>query len=154
MEPSVTVTDPGLAEVRRRRMSLREALNRLEHALALPAPTRSHLWSDQVGRAADEVALDLREHVEKTEGPSGFHADIVTAAPRLAHAVGALTADHVTAVAQVNKIVTDARTVATTQDVDQLRELGTALIALLSRHRQRGADLIYEAYEFDIGGED
>ena len=31
--------------------------------------------------------------------------------------------------------------------------LGTTLLGLLVRHRQRGSDLVYEAYEFDVGGE-
>jgi hypothetical protein len=38
-------------------------------------------------------------------------------------------------------------------DVDRVRDLGTALLGRLVRHRQRGADLVFEAYEFDIGGE-
>jgi hypothetical protein len=38
-------------------------------------------------------------------------------------------------------------------DVDTVRDLGTALLARLVRHRQRGSDLIYEAYTADIGGE-
>jgi hypothetical protein len=28
----------------------------------------------------------------------------------------------------------------------------TALLVALAKHRQRGADLIYEAYDVDIGG--
>ena len=28
----------------------------------------------------------------------------------------------------------------------------TALLVALARHRQRGADLVYEAYAVDIGG--
>jgi hypothetical protein len=35
----------------------------------------------------------------------------------------------------------------------RVRELGTQLLATLSRHRQRGADLVYEAYQVDIGGD-
>jgi hypothetical protein len=38
-------------------------------------------------------------------------------------------------------------------DVEAVRELAIALLAKLSRHRQRGADLVYEAYQTDIGGE-
>jgi hypothetical protein len=37
--------------------------------------------------------------------------------------------------------------------VDAVRALGTALLGRLARHRQRGADLIHEAYEVDLGGE-
>jgi len=34
------------------------------------------------------------------------------------------------------------------------REAINQLLALLARHRQRGSDLIYEAYAVDIGGSD
>jgi hypothetical protein len=34
-----------------------------------------------------------------------------------------------------------------------LRGWTSDLLHELSRHRQRGADLVYEAYETDIGGE-
>jgi hypothetical protein len=37
--------------------------------------------------------------------------------------------------------------------VDDVREAATALLGRLVRHRQRGSDLVFEAYEFDIGGE-
>ncbi len=39
------------------------------------------------------------------------------------------------------------------EDVAALRDLGTSLLGRLVRHRQRGSDLVYEAYEFDIGGD-
>ena len=39
------------------------------------------------------------------------------------------------------------------EDVARVRGLGTALLGRLVRHRQRGSDLIFEAYQFDIGGE-
>ena len=39
------------------------------------------------------------------------------------------------------------------EDVDRVRALGTALLGRLVRHRQRGSDLVFEAYQFDIGGE-
>jgi hypothetical protein len=38
--------------------------------------------------------------------------------------------------------------------VDAVRERGTRLLGHLVRHRQRGADLIFEAYQTDIGGGD
>ncbi len=37
--------------------------------------------------------------------------------------------------------------------VDEIRRCGGELLRALSRHRQRGADLVYDAYETDIGGE-
>jgi hypothetical protein len=39
-------------------------------------------------------------------------------------------------------------------EVTRARELGTELLGSIVRHRQRGADLVYEAYEVDIGGDE
>ena len=36
--------------------------------------------------------------------------------------------------------------------VERLRSVLTSLLVALARHRQRGADLVYEAYAVDIGG--
>ena len=39
-------------------------------------------------------------------------------------------------------------------DLGALREDLTGLIGALVRHRQRGSDLVYEAFEVDLGGSD
>ena len=39
------------------------------------------------------------------------------------------------------------------EDVDRVRDLGPALLGRLVRHRQRGSDLMFDAYDYDIGGE-
>ena len=44
-------------------------------------------------------------------------------------------------------------TASTEYDVDRVRSLGTELLGRLVGHRQRGSDLVFQAYEFDIGGE-
>lgn len=38
--------------------------------------------------------------------------------------------------------------------VGAAREAALDLLGLLSRHRHRGADFVYDAYDFDIGGGD
>jgi len=35
---------------------------------------------------------------------------------------------------------------------DEIRAELTTLLVALARHRQRGADLVYEAYDVDLGG--
>jgi hypothetical protein len=154
MEPSVVLSDPGLDAVRRRRVSLRAAMNGLEDALATPATGRALVWGEQAHAAAEEVQRHLREHIDTTEGPQGFHAEMLAAAPRLSHAVSVLTHDHVVATSLVGTLISRSADVATDEQVEQVRDIGTDLLSKLSRHRQRGADLIYEAYEYDLGGED
>ncbi|HYU67411.1 MAG TPA: hypothetical protein VEK09_11695 [Jatrophihabitantaceae bacterium] len=43
--------------------------------------------------------------------------------------------------------------VSSPEHVAQLRTRGIDLLTRLDKHRQRGADLVFEAYETDIGGE-
>jgi hypothetical protein len=40
----------------------------------------------------------------------------------------------------------------TTADLPVFREEVTTLMGQLVRHRQKGADLVYEAYDVDLGG--
>jgi len=54
---------------------------------------------------------------------------------------------------QVDTLLARVATSDVISDVDRVRDLGTALLGRLVRHRQRGSDLVYEAYQFDIGGE-
>ena len=56
--------------------------------------------------------------------------------------------------AEIAEAVAASEPPVTNDDVADLRERGTDLLARLSRHRQRGADLIFEAYDTDIGGGD
>jgi hypothetical protein len=154
MEPSVVLPDTGLAAVRRRRVSLRAAMTSLEESLAVPASGRIGVWAVGVDEAAVEVGSHLNEHIETSEGPQGFHVEILAAAPRLSHAVATLVSDHEAASDILGQLLTRVEEAKTQEDVDAIRELGTELLSRLTRHRQRGADLIYEAYEYDLGGED
>jgi hypothetical protein len=153
MEPNESTPDQVLLEaLRRRRAEMRESMTMLERALAAPAPGRPDAWAQQVQAALVELSADFHEHVEITEGPGGLYRGLLATAPRLSHAVARLTDQHV----QIRELVDDllARAAGPDRnDVDRLRELGLTLLGQLARHRQRGSDLIYDAYEVDIGGE-
>jgi hypothetical protein len=141
-----------LQALRRHRAELRESIGALEQALAAPAPGRLGAWCHGVHVALFELATDFRVHIEVTEGPDGLYRGLLTTAPRLSNAVTRLTREH----GQIRNLVEDLLDcVSETQinDADRVRDLGTALLARLVRHRQRGSDLVYEAYEADIGGE-
>jgi hypothetical protein len=141
-----------LGAARLRRLSLRAWMGTVEAALATPAVTRIAAWRQDVLGALYGLETCLREHTAATEGPAGFHADMVTAAPRLANAVERLAVEHVTMDAALRALLAETSTAASDSDVDGVRDRGTALLTLLSKHRQRGADLIFEAYEADLGG--
>src|SRR3954469_6629043 len=147
-------TRAELAAVRARRAELREALDAVERALAAPAAGRAVVWGEAVHACVMEIADDFGAHVEITEGPDGLHQSILAGDLRLANAGTALSAETAQLAAEISQLVADSEAPVGADDVDGLRDQGTRLLGHLVRHRQRGADLIYEAYELDIGGGD
>lgn len=156
MEPAAPATSSAteLHAVRTRRAELRAALNLLELALAAPASGRAVVWGETVHEALGNIANDLTAHIEVTEGPGGLHQSILAGDIRLANAVEALTAEHSEIAAELAVLMADSEAPVTAEDVEQLRDRATRMLGQVSRHRQRGADLIYEAYQTDIGGGD
>jgi hypothetical protein len=167
---SSTPEQPFWDALRRRRAELRESMSALEHALAAPALGGGAGWAQRVQAAMVELSADFREHVRITEGPDGLYRELLKRSPRLSEAVARLTREH----AQINDRIENLLALVTTSaepqagqgpghdsghdsghddSVDRVRTLGTALLGRLVRHRQRGSDLVYEAYDVDIGGE-
>ena len=140
-----------LAQVRRRRAELRAAMGVLEQALGSPAGGRD--WVGKVRNALIQVDADFRMHVEVTEGPRGLYEQVLTDAPRLAFRVRRLTDEHRTLSVTVGELLGRSEKAGDTVDTAELRAAGTDLLVRLARHRQAGADLLYEAYESDVGGE-
>jgi hypothetical protein len=144
-----------LKEIRRRRSELRDSMSALELALSGPAPAgHTAHWVERVHAALLELSGDLRQHVAVTEGPDGLYQDLLRTAPRLTGPVSNLTEDHAVINEQLEEVLALVATPASSEDVEQVRELGTALLGRIVRHRQRGADLVYEAYEVDVGGDE
>jgi len=154
MEPNSSTPDQAFLEaLRRQRAELRESMSALEAALAAPAIAGQARWAQRVHGALMELAGDFREHVEITEGPEGLYRDVVRTSPRLSDAVENLTREHLLINGHVDELMVRVSTPEVTGEVDRVRDLATALLGRLVRHRQRGSDLVFEAYEVDIGGE-
>jgi hypothetical protein len=152
MEPNPSTSDQALLEeLRRHRAELRESMSALEDALAAPATAPP--WAPRVHAALVELSADFRAHIDITEGPNGLYGDLLKTSPRLSGAVASLTREHALISAQVDKLLARVTASDGIKDIDRIRVLGMAILARLVRHRQRGSDLVYEAYEFDIGGE-
>ena len=87
-----------------------------------------------------------------TEGRGGLYAELLEHSPRLARQAQMLTREHAAIAATMSALQRPADLPGRT---GRRTSAGAAsdLLRELSRHRQRGADLVYEAYETDIGGE-
>jgi hypothetical protein len=153
MATDLPPADHDWESLRRRRAELRECIGALEKALAAPARDRTDSWVERVHVALIELSADFREHIDITEGPDGLYPAVLTTAPHLSSSVASLTREHIQIKAMSDELLTLLREPRAGDDVDGARELGTALLVRLIRHRQRGADLVYDAYQTDIGGE-
>ncbi|HKE99379.1 MAG TPA: hypothetical protein VKG45_10670 [Actinomycetes bacterium] len=153
--PGSDDTGGHLDAVRGQRLSLRRALAELEDTLASPAAGRERTWSARLLDAVRHLSEVFDLHVAVTEGPDGLHEDILDTAPRLANGVRRLKAEHAQIRMALNAelLRLGAAAEGGSPEVEQERGRLTLLLGRLVRHRQRGAELIYEAYAVDIGGE-
>jgi hypothetical protein len=141
---------------RAQRADLRKALITLERALARPAPGIVPEWAERVHDALVELAAMFERHIAVTEGSDGFLAEIAEHSPRLINAVRRLTEEHRRIRVELAATLQHIRDLPPSADeaaITSAREHVTALVVDLARHRQRGADLVYEAHAVDIGGD-
>lgn len=142
---------PILETVKVHRERLAAAADGLEAALARPAGDERR-WREAVDRALRELRGALDAHVGAVEAPGGLYADVGARSPRLLHAIDKLREDHVTLDEQTAAL--EAAVAADELSVEATRESAVLLLAEISRHRHRGADLLWDSYDIDIGGED
>jgi len=142
-----------LREVRERREVLLGRVASLEAALA--APATDPRWPEGVGDALSSLRTTLEEHVTASEAPDGVLDQVRDRAPRLSNQIDRLVDEHVTIVADTERLIDrldHAPTERTAEETASIREQALELLAAIVRHRQVGADLLYEAYNVDVGG--
>ena len=138
-----------------RRAPLREAANDLEFAISAPVGTGS-VWRDRVRESLARVQVALKQHVQDTEGPEGFYGELQDQAPRLSNLVKLLAAEHSDLKSDINQVLVALEDLPLKIEDDcceNVREAVLVLLGRISRHRQKGADLVWRAYSVDIGGE-
>lgn len=154
MDRQVELTQ-AFAAARQRREDVRDALGALERALAAPAPGREAAWGTDAASAARTLLDAWDAHVVTTEDPDGLFAEVMERAPRLAHQIDRLRAEHDLVRAELDAALDRLVAVAAGNDhIDDAREVALAALAGIVRHRHRGADLVWEAYNADIGAAD
>lgn len=156
---SVPIDSAPLETIRRRRAGLRRAMLDLEQAASGAGAGRETAWLDDVHARLDEVSARFDSHIEGTEGEDGLYAEVLAASPRLANAVTRLRAEHDEICAAISALRAEVEPLGgepgadVTEHLADARESINRLINRLVRHRQQGADLVFQAYALDIGGE-
>jgi hypothetical protein len=142
---------PALEVAARRRRELREALVAFEGALASPMGDRV-TWHVEATDALDSLGHAFEDHVATTEASGGLYDEVRETAPHLRTKANRLREEHpaITA-ALIEASARLAAPPADEADAEAVRDELQRLMGQIVRHRQHGADLVWDAYAIDIG---
>ena len=142
----------ALEAAARRRRELRDALVVLEDAVASSVhdPER---WRLGVAPRLAALRAAFAEHVAETEAAGGLYDEMEEIAPHVHGKARRLREEHPPLTsAIVDEVGRFDTPFPQGTDLDALRDDLQRLMGRLIRHRQHGADLVWEAYQLDIGG--
>jgi hypothetical protein len=148
-DAAAQVTAAERLAARDRREQLQRGLLALEDALT--SPVNLDGWLPRVADAVAEMRETVLDHVAGSEAPDGLLAQVEDVSPWLGPRVAQLRAEHDDLVASADALV-EACAEATTSD--DIADAAWTLLERVSRHRSRGADLLYDAYALDISAGD
>ena len=134
-----------------------DVLVHLEEAISSPAAARIPNWTATVLKEIVEVREAFEQHVIVTEREDGLYDEILERAPRLAGNVRRLREEHpdiAVALAGMIERLEQVEVGDVARPLDDARDDLQRFIGQVIKHRQRGADLVWEAYNVDIGGVD
>ncbi len=131
-----------------KRIELQQAVSLVEQVAASPWALPD--WRMSLVAALEQLQIALGEHADEVEGERGLLAELLARAPRLANRIESVEAEHPVLASQ---ITTAIDVVTGHDDVEEIRSTVLGTLLAIARHRQAGADLVYEAYDVDIGGQ-
>ena len=153
-DPGHEGNTPLLQETVRRRADLHSALVEVEEAISAPAPGRVKEWATNVAARLLHLRTCFDDHIRGTEEQGGLYDDILHRAPHLAGKVKRLRDEHPMIQLSIAKELqrTSGDLPEAEEAIDELRDDIQRLLGKIIHHRQHGADLMWEAYNLDIGG--
>jgi hypothetical protein len=145
---------PTLAETARRRADLHGALVEVEQASSRPAVGREPEWTKEVLLRLESLAHAIDEHIQITEQTEGLYDEISAKAPHLSTKIDALREEHPVLRERSTALIARLQTtpVGPAWSLRDARDDLQRLLGQIVRHRQLGSDLVWEAYNLDIGG--
>lgn len=140
-------------KARERRQALRAGMMQLEATSAAPAARKG--WLGELDTALSELVKVFDDHVEMVEGEGGLLDEIEDIAPHLEAGMDQMRTDHREIHTLLDSIRTSIKDSEATPDAaGVIRQQIRSLLSGLAEHRQRGADLVYDAYNVDISAGD
>jgi len=133
-------------------LALRERFFEVQLAVrrAVGAPIKSGgRWRVRLKQELARLSMATDDHIVETEAPDGVLSEIIGQAPRLWREVEKLKAEHTEMLEGCSDIL---ESLNGSDSARLIRREAQALLAKYEAHRHRGADLVFEAFEVDIGG--
>jgi esterase/lipase superfamily enzyme len=116
------------------------------------APVDVDGWSRGTGIVLEALDQLLRTHLRQTEGPEGLFADVTESSPHLIHEVETLRAEHAELRAELDRVVLVARDIRADVEIESVQDSIHAISRAMARHLDREDDLVWRAYDVDLGG--
>jgi ATP phosphoribosyltransferase regulatory subunit HisZ len=129
------------------------AIEDLEEALATASFDREGFWAQRLIDSLGSLQTALRETRESAQSEGSMLGQLVREFPRLQGRADRLRKDYDALQKQVEKICLDllVDSPASPQDVEQTREQLAKLLAKLRYVQAIETELLFEAYQVDIG---
>ena len=137
----------ALEAAAQKRLDLKQALSKVEVAAASPSGHAG--WRDDLATSMAGLRQALDDHIAEAESADGILPEIVSLAPRLSNQAKAVADEHPVLCRQTDRII---QALAGHPPVEDIRKEILGLLLAIAGHRQKGADLVYESYQVDIGG--
>ena len=111
-------------------------------------PGASPDWRTQLRSVLAHLEAALERHVHEVEGEDGLFEDVIRREPRMASSVNSLKEGHVVLQAACRHALDGVQD--ETVSVDRIRQRVNVVLMRLARHRQKGSEMLYDAYVVDI----
>ena len=154
MAPDDELT-PALSEARQRRATLHDALVHLEIAISSPAAGRIPEWTDLVTKEMVGSATPSSSTCWSPNDPAGCTKRSSCGRLELDGTIRRLKDEHPEIGEKVGEMLArldQAEIGSPAWPLEDARDDLQRFIGTVIRHRQKGADLVWEAYNVDIGG--
>lgn len=143
----------AIETARSRRHELYDAMVDVESAAG--AATATPAWRSAMWHALDRLSNAFDAHVTAAEDRRGIIESVIEDEPRMGATAEYLMREHATIRAKIASVTYALKATESpmgAEEAESIRELVLELFVDLSRHRQRGSDFVWEAYDVDIGG--
>jgi DNA repair ATPase RecN len=127
-------------------------MHALEEATGRPALARSEAWTQAVTTALDRLESAFAEQRASYEDPLGLMAEIASDAPRLRSVVRQLRHRWIELESTARALRQTLRSCPDAYSIHEVRDRVRWLMGSVRHHREREADLVFDALEIALEG--